>query len=224
VTLATLQHLRSFSAGDHPINLEPGQIAFNVGTGNIDSSKNDYNTYMYVGNGSNTRNDEGGTVLVSNGDVGKGWIRYRLRNVSVHGDTVYGDLTVQGAKLKVEASQTTAGELVVPRKNVGDGPGTDIGSVRWNGDRAILQSWDGNKWDSTSKVSVSTSAPSNPSEGDLWLDPAGAEPYLRVYVKSANGDSWVLATNSASLTALQPGNGVSANAQNQIELIDTGSF
>ena len=223
MTLATLQHLRSFTAGEHPLNLEPGQIAFNMATSNLDASKNDYNTYLYVGNSGNVRVDEGGTVLVTGGDVNKGWVRYRLRNVSTNGDSIYGDLTIHGSKLKVEATASSPGEMVIPQTPSPSVTGTEQGSIRWNSTKSIIQSWDGSKWDSTSKVTVSGSAPGNASEGDMWLDPSGATPVLRIYINDGGGQ-WVETTSSNADTALQPGNGVTANDQNQINLIDTGSF
>ena len=222
MSLATLQQLRSFSGGEHPVNLEPGQIAFNMAIANFGTD--DYNMYMYVGNSSNARIDEGGTVLVTDGMVGKGWVRYRLRNVSTQGGNVYGDFSVLGAKLKVESNGAALAELVVPLEADTPTAGTEVGSVRWNGTDAKLQAWDGTKWDSTSKVTVDSAAPSNPTEGDLWLDP-GPPAFLRVYVVPAAGSpSWVSATSTSADTALQPGNGVSANAQNQIELINIGSY
>ena len=97
MTLATLQHLRSFTEGEHPLNLEPGQIAFNMATSNYDPSTGNYNMYLYVGNSSNQRIDEGGTVLVTGGEANKGWIRYSLRNVNLtESNIVYGDFTVAG--------------------------------------------------------------------------------------------------------------------------------
>ncbi len=57
----------------------------------------------------------------------------------------------------------------------------------------------------------------------MWLDPSGTGSVLRVYV-TAGGGEWVETTSSRSETALQKGNGVTANTLNQIELIDTGSF
>ena len=221
--LATLQHLRSFNPGEHPLNLEPGQIALNMATENLDSATYDYNIYLYVGNASNTRVDEGGTVLATNGDIGKGWIRYPLRSMSINGDNIYGDVTIHGQKLKIEATTESAGELVVPRDSTTVATSSDIGSVRWNVDGKKLESWDGSKWDSTSKVTVSSSAPTTPSEGDMWLDPSGNNSVLRVYILSGGG-MWVETTSSAAATGLQPGNGVSANTLNQIALIDTGSF
>lgn len=223
MTLSTLQHLRSFTPGEHPLNLEPGQIALNMATSNFDAGKNSYNIYLYVGNGTNVRVAEEGTVLVSGGDAGKGWVRYPLRSVSIDGDNVFGDLTIHGSKLKVEARGMAPGELVVPSLPNPSVNGTDPGSVRWNGNSSVLQAWSGSKWESTSKVSVTNSAPGNPSEGDLWLDPSGATPILRVYIDGGGGQ-WVETTSTVADTALQPGNGVTANAQNQINLIDTGSF
>lgn len=223
MTLATLQHLRSFNPGEHPLNLEPGQIALNMATDNLNSATNDYNIYLYVGNGSNNRVDQGGTVLATSGDTGKGWIRYPLRSMSINGDNIFGDVTIHGQKLKIEATASSAGELVVPRDSATVASSSDIGSVRWNVGRKSLESWDGSKWDTTSKVSVTSSAPSNPSEGDMWLDPSGTSSVLRVYVQTGGG-AWVETISSTTETALQPGNGVTANALNQIDLIDTGSF
>lgn len=224
MTLATLQQLRSFNDGEHPLNLEPGQIAFNMAPGNIDAAKGDYNMYMYVGNETNSRMDEGGTVLVTGGEVNKGWVRYRLRNVSVLGDNVYGDFSVLGAKLKVESNGASLAELVIPKETSTPNNGTEAGSVRWNATSSILQAWNGAKWDSTSKVSVNSSAPANPSNGDLWLDP-GPPAVLYVYVVPGIGAaSWVSASSGGGGGGLQPGNGVTANTQSQIELINIGSY
>lgn len=223
MTLATLQHLRSFNPGEHPLNLEPGQIALNMAADNQVSEEYNYNIYLYVGNGSNVRIDQGGAVLATTGDVGKGWIRYPLRNMSIYGDNIYGDVTVHGRTLRIEATASSAGELVIPRDSASVATGSDVGSIRWNTTSRALESWDGNKWDSTTKVSVTVSAPANPSEGDMWLDPSGTSSVLRVYVQSGGG-AWVETTSSTTETALQPGNGVTANTLNQIELIDTGSF
>lgn len=224
MSLATLQQLRSFSGSEHPLNLEPGQIAFNMSASNFQGVEQDYNMYMYVGNASSNRIDEGGTVLESGGLAGKGWVRYRLRNVSVQGDNVYGDFSVLGAKLKVESNGAQLAELVVPKETDTPTSGTETGSVRWNETEAKLQAWNGVKWDSTSKVTVDDTAPSNPSDGDMWLSP-GPPALLRVYVVPAAGSpSWISATSTSADTALQPGNGVSANAQNQIELINIGSY
>ncbi len=224
MSLATLQQLRSFSGGEHPLNLEPGQIAFNMALSNFNTSQDDYNMYMYVGNASSNRIDEGGTVLEAGGLNGKGWVRYRLRNLSSVGGSVYGDFSVLGAKLKVESNGAQLAELVIPKETDTPGSGTETGSVRWNTIDRKLQAWDGTKWDSTSKVTVGAVAPSNPSNGDMWLDPSPPA-LLRVYVVPASGpSSWVSATSSSANTALQPGNGVSANSQNQIEIINTGSY
>lgn len=225
MTLATLQQLRSFNEGEHPLNLEPGQIAFNMAEENWTPDKEDYQMYMYIGNASNQRIDEGGTVLVSGGDVGKGWIRYGLRNMNLDGEnTVYGDFTVAGSTLKVESNGASLAELVLPRETMTPTNGTDVGSIRWNTQSSILQAWNGAKWDTTSKVVVSDSSPASPSNGDLWLD-VGPPAILRVYVVPASGPAaWVSATNTEASTALQPGNGVSANNLNQIELINVGTF
>ena len=224
MTLATLQQLRSFTGDEHPQNLEPGQIAFNMATANFDTPTFDYNMYMYVGNGTDIRIDEGGTVLVTGGLAGKGWVRYRMRNVSVEGDNIYGDISVLGGTLKVESNGAKLAELVIPKEADTPTSGTETGSIRWNTADSKLQAWNGFKWDSTSKVTVDSTAPSNPSNGDLWLDP-GPPAFLRVYMIPDAGPSvWVSATSSQAYTALQPGNGVSANAQNQIELINIGSY
>jgi len=224
VTLATLQQLRSFNDGEHPLNLEPGQVAFNMASENFDGNKEDYNMYMYVGNASNQRLDEGGTVLATGGLADKGWVRYRLRNVSVLGDNVYGDLNVLGAKLKVESNGAALSELIVPKESSTPSSGTETGSVRWNTTSSILEAWNGAKWDSTSKVSVSDIAPVNPSNGDLWLDP-GPPVALYCYVIPTTGPaSWVAASSSAGETALQPGNGVTPNSLNQIDIIDSDTY
>lgn len=219
---ATLQHLRSFDEGDHPPNLEPGQIAFNLSQENQNPDNNDLNTWLYIGNGSNKRVDEGGRVLYTGGSPNKGWIRYRLRNVSVDGDNIYGDLTIHGSKLKVEANGSQPGELVVPKAQP-NADGSEIGSIRWNSIQKILQSWDGNKWDSTAKVNVGYVEPSEPSEGDMWLDLSVNPPALKIFITRFGGQ-WVPSSTSASDTALQPGNGVTSNDLNQIQFIDTGSY
>ena len=224
MTLATIQQLRSFTEGEHPLNLEPGQIAFNMSPGNFDPAKGDYNMYMYVGDASNVRMDEGGTVLVTGGLAGKGWVRYRMRNASILGDNIYGDFSILGAKLKVEADGSNKAELVVPKESTTPTSGTEAGSVRWNSVDSILQAWNGSKWDTTSKVAVGASAPTNPSNGDLWLDP-GPPATLYVFVVPNQGPAeWVSASSGGTGGGLQPGNGVSANAFNQIELINIGSF
>jgi len=225
VTLATLQHLRSFTGGEHPLNLEPGQIAFNMAASNYDTATNNYNMYLYVGNSSNQRIDEGGTVLVTGGEPNKGWIRYSLRNVSfTEENTVYGDFTVVGATLKVESNGASLAELVLPAETMTPASGTHVGSIRWNTQSSILQAWNGLKWDTTSKVVVNDAAPTDPSHGDLWLDP-GPPAMLRVYTAPPGGvTAWTAASSSESLTALQPGNGVTSNAENQIETINTGTF
>ena len=224
MTLATLQHLRSFVEGEHPVNLEPGQIAFNMATGNFTPDCEDYNMYLYVGNASNSRIDEGGTVLVTGGLADKGWVRYRLRNLSVRGGNVFGDITVKGSKLKVESNGAALSELIVPGEADTPASGTEAGSVRWNTALSILQAWNGAKWDTTSKVSVTDSSPPNPSNGDLWLD-VGPPSVLYVYViPSAGPASWIAASGSAGDTALQPGNGVTANAQSQIDIIDSDTY
>jgi len=224
MTLATLQQLRSFTEGEHPLNLEPGQIAFNMAAANFDKKADDYNMYMYVGNAGNNRLDEDGTELVTGGSLGKGWVRYRLRNVSVQGDSVYGDFNILGSKLKVESTDTSGAELVIPKESSTPISGSEAGSIRWNSSDSELQVWNGFKWDKTTKVLVNSSAPGNPSHGDLWLDP-GPPSILRVYVVPNAGPAvWTDATSTAAQTALQPGNGVSANSENQIELINIGSY
>jgi hypothetical protein len=205
--------------------LEPGQIAFNMSTSNFDGATEDYNMYMYVGNATNNRLDEGGTVLATGGEPLKGWVRYRMRNISVQGGNVYGDFTVKGAKLKVESNGALLSELVVPRETSTPINGTETGSIRWNTITSTVQAWNGSKWDTTSKVTVDATAPANPSHGDLWFKSDSATPILFVFVVPPAGPaSWIPATSAAGLTALQPGNGVTANSLNQIELINTGSF
>jgi hypothetical protein len=224
MSLATLQQLRSFTGDEHPQNLEPGQIAFNMSTANFSTPALDYNMYMYVGNGTDARLDEGGTVLVTGGQTGKGWVRYRMRNVSVQGDNIYGDISVLGGNLKVESNGAQLAELIIPKETDTPALGTETGSVRWNTVEAKMQAWNGFKWDNTSKVTIDNTPPPNPSNGDLWMDP-GPPAFLRVYVvPQAGAPSWVSATSSQAYTALQPGNGVTANAQNQIELINIGSY
>lgn len=47
---------------------------------------------------------------------------------------------------------------------------TDGPSWAWNSTLARPAFWDGNSWHSTTAVYVSTTAPSNPSVGYLWVD------------------------------------------------------
>jgi hypothetical protein len=225
MTLATLQQLRTFEFDNHPIDLEEGQLAFNMSAGNYDATANDYNIYMYVGNGSNIRIDEGGTVLVSGGNSAKGWVRYRLRSVSVQGDSVYGDLNVVNSRLKVFKQGLSGGaELLIPTELDTPASGTSPASLRWNSGLSILQAWNGSKWDTTSKITVSTVAPANPSNGDMWFDPSGVTTFYIYVVPNVGPAAWVPASSGSAATALQPGNGVTANLLNQIEAINQGSY
>ena len=225
MSLATLQQLRSFVGDEHPLNLEPGQIAFNLSTANFDPTQGDYNIYMYIGNSSNDRFDEGGTRLVTGGDTGKGWVRYRLRNLSPEGDTVYGDFTISGAKVSFTTNGSANSELVVPSDSVAPASGTATGSVRYNTTLSRVEAWNGGSWSTASRVAVSATAPTLPLNGDLWMDTALASPKLKVYVVPTSGPAeWRDAIEGSIATALQPGNGVSSNVDNQIETIDTGSY
>ena len=225
-TLATLQHLRSNILGNFPLDLEPGQIAFNIAEGNFDSAKENYNIFMFVGNGSNTRVDEAGTVLTTSGTPGHGWVRYSLASRYVDGGNVYGNLNIKGGVLKVEAFNGTPGELVVPTENVAPSVSTNTASIRFDTTKSILQAWNGIKWDTTSKVTVSDTAPANPSNGDMWLNVTdSAQPTLYVYVVPTAGPAaWKSTVGATGATALQPGNGVSANDQNQIDIINPGDY
>lgn len=224
MTLATLQQLRSFNDGEHPINLEPGQIAFNMALGNVVSAENNYNIYMYVGNSTDNRLDENGTVLVAGGETGKGWIRYSLRSVKVTGDTIYGDVNVDGAKLRVQASGGQSAELIIPKETTTPSGGSEVGSIRWNNTTSTLQTWNGAKWDTASKVFVGSAPPANPSNGDMWMDP-GPPGVLYIFVVPASGPAqWVASSSGGTGGGLQPGNGVTANALDQIELINIGSY
>lgn len=224
MTLATLQNLRTFTFDNHPTDLEEGQLAFNLAAENQDLAKKDANIYMYVGNASNVRIDEDGTVLVPTGGTpGKGWIRYRLRNVSIYGDDIYGDLTVVNSKLKLERSGAGTAELLIPTQLDTPTSGSGAASLRWNTDGSKLEAWNGSKWDTTAKVSVGTTAPANPSNGDMWFDPTAVAFY--VYVVPVTGPAyWAEPSSGPETTALQPGNGVTSNAQNEIDTINSGSF
>jgi hypothetical protein len=222
-TLATLQNLRTFTFNNHPTDLEEGQLAFNMATENINLARNDANIYMYVGNGSNQRIDEGGTVLVSGGAANKGWIRYRLRNFSPEGGIIYGNLTVVDGKIKLDKDTGTS-EIVLPTENITPASSTDAGSLRWNTSVKKLQSWDGSKWDNTNKVTVSDTAPASPQNGDLWWDPGGSGTMYIYIVPTVGPASWAIASSGSTATALQPGNGVTANFSNEIDTINSGSF
>jgi len=224
-TLATLQQLRTFEFNNHPTDLEEGQLAFNMSVDNYTATESDYNIYMYVGNGSNIRIDDGGTVLVAGGTAGKGWIRFRLRNVGVQGDSVYGNLSVINSNLRVfKQGAIGSAELLIPTELDTGVNGALQGSLRWNTSSEALQAWNGVKWDTTSKVSVSNIAPANPSNGDVWFDPSGLA-ILYVYVVPNVGPAvWVPASSGAAATALQPGNGVTANINNEIDIINHGTY
>lgn len=272
-TLATLQNLRTFTFNNHPTDLEEGQLAFNLAAENQNLSQKDANIFMYVGNGSDKRMDEDGTVLVpSGGSPGKGWIRFRLRNLNLDGDDIYGDLTLVGSKLnvvngevsvsngnialtdgdlsvangnieltdgslsvtggdltvvdsKLQITSTGAGtcELLIPTQLTAPNAASDTASIRWNTQSSILQAWNGTKWDTTAKVSVDDVAPANPSSGDMWFDPAVMAFY--VYVVPSTGPAyWAEPTSGPVSSGLYAGNGVTANSQNEIDTINSGSF
>lgn len=228
MALATLQQLRSFNVGEFPPNLEPGQIAFNMSSGNWDVTNGIYDMFMFVGNGTSIRQSSDGTIITTEGELNKGWVRYSLSSGVAKGGTVFGNFTVSGGVLAVEANATTGAkaELVVPKNTGTPTNGTQTGSVRWNIEKAILQAWNGAKWDTTSKVSVGATAPANPSNGDLWFDVTSTTiPILYVYyVPSSGAAQWLPASFSAAATALQPGNGVTANEANQIDIINPGDY
>lgn len=226
ITYATMQQLRSSIAGEYPLNLEPGQIAFNMATANYDVAKGIYNIYMFVGNGTDVRIDDEGTAITALGDPGKGWIRYSLAGTLTEGGDIYGNLTVEDGILEDTATAPSTAQLVVPTLDISPVTSDKSGSVRWNTSSNILQAWNGAKWDTTSKVSIGTNPPSNPSNGDLWLDTTDASaPTLLVYVVPSSGPAeWKVTSGPGGVTALQPGNGVSANAQNQIDLINPGDY
>lgn len=285
-TLATLQNLRTFTYNNHPTDLEEGQLAFNLAAENQDLAKGDANIYMYVGNGSDKRMDEDGTILVPTGTPGKGWIRFRLRNMNLEGDDIYGDLAIVNANLSVtggnssvtngsfsvlngDASVTNGGlsilsgnasvtdgnlsvsngditltngdltitnstlsivsenggscEILIPTQLTSPEDGSDIASLRWNTTSSTLEAWNGAKWDTTAKVTVSDISPINPSGGDMWFDPASLSFY--VYVIPTSGPAyWAEPTSGGGGSGLYAGNGVTANAQNEIDTINSGSF
>ena len=226
MTLATLQQLRSFTGGDYPLDLEPGQIAFNMAISNYNVPENNYLMFMFIGNGTDTRITEGGTVITAAGTAGKGWIRYTLSKDLSQDSIIYGDFTVAGGTLTVRSEGASEAQLVIPNQTETGTNGAATGSVRWNTVDAKLQAWNGAKWDNTSKVHVGQSAPPNPSNGDLWFNNSlPATPDLLVYVvPNAGAAAWVSSSYTQAKTALQPGNGVAANALNQIDTINPGSY
>lgn len=224
MTLATLQNLRTFTFNNHPTDLEEGQLAFNLAAENQNLGNKDANIYMYVGNGSNIRMDEGGEVLVPTGTAGKGWIRYRLRNVSVEGDDIYGDLSIINSRLKIARTGTNHAEILLPTQVVTPGSGTESGSLRWNTTTSKLEAWNGTKWDTTAKVTVSDIAPANPSHGDMWLDPTSSGSFYIYVVPSSGPAYWAQPVSGPETSALQPGNGVSSNSLNQIDIINQGTY
>lgn len=223
-TLATLQNLRTFTFNNHPTELEEGQLAFNLAAENQNLSEGNANIYMYVGNGSDLRMDEDGTVLVPGNAVKKGWIRYSLRNMRLEGDNIYGDLSIINSKLRITSSGSGTAELLIPTEVDTPDFGTGGGSLRWNSAFSILQAWNGSKWDTTSKVSVGTIAPANPSNGDMWLDPTGPSAFYVYVVPSTGPAYWAEPTSGPGGPGLQPGNGVTANAFDEIDTIDPGAF
>ena len=77
----SVQHLRNDNPSISPTDLLPGQIAFNNGVAPDSSGLQD--TYMFIGNGSNTRidsegNDLSGTVSGTPTN-GLGWVRHSLQ-------------------------------------------------------------------------------------------------------------------------------------------------
>jgi hypothetical protein len=285
-TLATLQNLRTFTFNNHPTDLEEGQLAFNLAAENQDLAKGDANIFMYVGNGSDKRMDEDGTVLVPTGTPGKGWIRFRLRNMNLEGDDIYGDLSIVNANLSVTGGNSSVSngnlsvtngslsvnggnssvsngdlsvtdgnfsvtggnttlsggdltiinsklaitsenggscEILIPTQLTSPEDGSDVASLRWNTISSTLEAWNGAKWDTTAKVTVSDISPSNPSGGDMWFDPVSLSFY--VYVIPTSGPAyWAEPTSGGGGSGLYAGNGVTANAQNEIDTINSGSF
>jgi hypothetical protein len=67
----TIQNLRNASAGQHPGQLEPGQLAFNTA-----------DSVGYVGNGTNANTLIDGTTTGSP-PAGKGWIQFPLRVATI---------------------------------------------------------------------------------------------------------------------------------------------
>lgn len=217
-TPATLQNLRTFELDNHPLDLEEGQLAFNMSPDNVDASGGSPNIYMYVGNGSNSRVDETGEVLTKLGNKGKGWTRFSLKNAVESKRVFYGDVTIVNGRLKITA-ETGVSELIVPTESVTPQSGSEAGSIRWNATLERLEAWTGTEWGSSSSVFVSEDPPTNASQGDLWWQLADQSVmYISV------GQQWLPVTSSLAFTAIQPGNGVSVNTLNEIETIDTGFF
>lgn len=76
----SLQHLRNTNGALSPTDLLPGQIAFNLGV--TQSNEGEQDTYIYVGNGGNTREDSQGNDLSGtvggSPTAGLGWVRHSL--------------------------------------------------------------------------------------------------------------------------------------------------
>ena len=69
-----------------------------------------------------------------------------------------------------------------------------------NGDALV---WDGSNWvpgNATANVTISTTAPSNPEIGDVWLDEATLDMYI--YYPDTNGNIWVQVNNLDTPTEL----------------------
>lgn len=111
-TLATLQNLRTFTFNNHPTELEEGQLAFNLAAENQNLSEGNANIYMYVGNGSDLRMNEDGTVLVPGNAAKKGWIRYSLATLNTVADGAVTTAKIQNSS--VTAAKLSIDDTVLP--------------------------------------------------------------------------------------------------------------
>jgi hypothetical protein len=58
----------------------------------------------------------------------------------------------------------------------------------------------------------------------MWFDPSGPTVFYIYVVPNVGPAAWLPASSGTFATALQPGNGVTANLLNQIDIIDQGPF
>lgn len=106
--------------------------------------------------------------------------------------------------LALDASVKTDG-MAMPSGTTAQRPGTrPAGTLRYNTDLGVGEMWDGSQWRVVSRaVTVATSAPANPQNGDLWFDSRVAQ----LFVSYNDGDStqWVAAGGAAAFLPLYGG-------------------
>ena len=94
------QQLRSTSAAAKPGDLEPGQLAYNLA-----------DSLGYLGNGTDTKTDIGGSPVLPAPSVGKGWIEFPLR-ISTIANGLDGSFVPDPSALNPPASAPTSGQVL----------------------------------------------------------------------------------------------------------------